>query len=220
MYIKNSFKMGKNACKINLMEDYNDIIAENLIKLRKAQGLTQQDFAKVFNYSDKTISKWELGYSSPNIGTLKQIADYYGVTVDYFLISHQEVIDTNRRIISRRTRRLLLMSLFDLFFLLVCATIYAALATSTEQINYWPVFLWGIAALSLFNALCCNAWWKHTWSPYVFASLTIWSTLLAFYMNFIWADVHYNFWYLFFIGLPVQLAAIIILTLSHSSTID
>lgn len=208
------------GCKIIFMEDYNDIIASNLTKLRKAQGLTQQDFAKIFNYSDKTISKWELGYSSPNIGTLKQIADYYGVTVDYFLISHEEVIDTNRKFISRNSRRILLMCLFDLFFLLVCATIFAALATSKAQVVYWPVFIWGITVIGIFNSFCSNAWWSRTWLPYFFTSLAIWSALLAFYMTFIWSDVHYNFWYLFFVGLPVQLGTIIILTLTHSSTRD
>lgn len=202
------------------MEDYNYIIASNLIKLRKAQGLTQQDFAKIFNYSDKTISKWELGHSSPNIGTLKEIANYYGVTVDYFLISHDDVIDTKARIISRTTRRILLMSLFDIFFLLVCATIYVAISTSDHTVNYWPVFVWGIFLVGLFNSFCTNAWWKHTWLPYFFTSLSIWSALLAFYLTFWWQNPNYNFWYLFFVGLPVQLADIIILTLTHSSTVD
>lgn len=202
------------------MEELSHIIAKNLVTMRKIQGLTQQDFAKLLNYSDKTISKWELGYATPSVETLKQIADYYGVTVDYFLVSHEEYVDSKIKILSRQTRHILIVCLFDLFFLLVCAVIFVALITSSKQINYWPVFIWGIATCALFNSFATNAWWKYTKLPYIFVSLTIWSALLAFYFNFIWSDVHYNFWYIFFIGLPVQLGSIIILTLTKSSTRD
>ena len=35
------------------------IIAENLVYYRKESGLTQLEIAEKFNYSDKSISKWE-----------------------------------------------------------------------------------------------------------------------------------------------------------------
>ena len=202
------------------MTNYNEIVAKNLIALRKAQNLTQQDFAKIFNYSDKTISKWELGYAIPNVETLKEIADYYGVTVDYFLISHEKVIDTKMRVISRKTSRILLMVLFDLFFLLVTATIYAAMATTSPESNYWPVFIWGIFASAFFNSFISNKWMKHTPWPYIFTSVTIWSGLIAIYFTILHNDYHYNFWYLFFVGLPVQLGTLVILFMTHSSYRD
>ena len=187
--------------------------------MRKSQGLTQEDFAKIFNYSGKTVSKWELGYAIPSVETLKQIADYYGVTVDYFLISHDEIIDTKKRYISRKSRRIMIIALFDLFFLLICATIYAAMATGGGS-NFWPIFIWGIMASSLFNAIATNAWFKHSWTPYLFVSMTIWTALIGVYIT-IWNETgQYSFWYLFFVGLPVQIGAIIILSLSHSSTRD
>ena len=202
------------------MTDYADIVAKNLITLRKAQGLTQQDFAKIFNYSDKTISKWELGYAIPNVETLKQIADYYGVTVDYFLISHEEVIDTKARFITRKTRRIMLMALFNLTFLSVSATIYSAIVTMGSHMSFWPVFIWGIAACGLFDSFATNAWFKHTWAPYVATSVTIWSILVAIYFTILINNESYNFWYLFFIGLPAQLATLLILKITHSSTRD
>lgn len=202
------------------MDDLNQVIAKNLITMRKIQGLTQQEFAKIFNYSDKTISKWELGYAIPGVETLKQIADYYGVTVDYFLVSHEDYSTTKIKLLSRQSRRVLILCLFDLFFLLVSVVIYVALATSSNQIYYWPAFIWAVAACFLFDALASNGWWKHTYLPHIFVSLTIWSGLLAFYFNFMWFNVDYNFWYIFFIGLPVQFGSLIILTLTRSSTRD
>ncbi len=201
------------------MADYSQIVAKNLISLRKSRDLTQQDFAKIINYSDKTISKWELGYAIPNVETLKDIADYYGVTIDYLLEPHQEIESNVMPIMDRRVRRILIMALFDLFFLTAGATVFAAIATSaTDHMTFWPVFLWAVTLALLFNSICSNQWWKHTLWPYIFVSASIWMILISLYFTLIYANMTYNFWYLFFLGLPVQMAAIIILSLSHSTT--
>ena len=138
------------------MVDYSQIVAKNLIALRKTQDLTQQDFAKILNYSDKTISKWELGYAVPSVETLKQIADYYGVTVDYFLVEHEEIENKPLPLMDRKIRRILIMALFDLFFILVATTIFAAIASVDGSEIYWPVFLWAISVSLFFNSNILN----------------------------------------------------------------
>ena len=72
------------------MNDLKQIIASNISKLRKQKKLTQLEFAKALNYSDKAISKWERAESIPDIIILKQIADLFGVTVDYIINEHSE----------------------------------------------------------------------------------------------------------------------------------
>ncbi|MBR0364946.1 MAG: helix-turn-helix transcriptional regulator, partial [Clostridia bacterium] len=67
------------------MNDIKDIFAKNLSELRQASGMTQLELGERLNYSDKTVSKWERGESIPDAGILKQIADVFGVTVDYLL---------------------------------------------------------------------------------------------------------------------------------------
>ena len=202
------------------MEGYSKIVAKNIIALRKSKNLTQQDFAKVINYSDKTVSKWELGYAIPSVETLKQIADYFGVTVDFFLEPHEEITSKGVvRLMNKEIRRILLLLLVDLFFLSVAAVIFAAMATTfAGGVNYWPIFLWAISLCLFFNSLCANKWWRHTIWPYLLVSLTIWLILVSLYLTLIYSDMHYNFWYLFFVGLPIQLAAIIILSLTHSTS--
>ena len=71
------------------MNDLKETISKNITKLRKEKKLTQFAFANKLNYSDKAISKWERGESIPDIITLKQIADFFGVTVDYMLTKHE-----------------------------------------------------------------------------------------------------------------------------------
>ena len=64
------------------------ISAINIIKLRTGAGLTQAELGEKLNYSDKTISKWERGEAIPDAYVLTQMAEIFGVTVDYLLSSH------------------------------------------------------------------------------------------------------------------------------------
>uniref|UniRef100_UPI004056F30F helix-turn-helix domain-containing protein n=1 Tax=Agathobacter sp. TaxID=2021311 RepID=UPI004056F30F len=56
-----------------------------IAELRKKKGLTQQQLADQLNLSNKTISKWESGAGSPDVGNLPVLADALGVTVDELL---------------------------------------------------------------------------------------------------------------------------------------
>ena len=67
------------------MEDLKPTIAKNIIELRKSMNLTQAELAQRMNYSDKAVSKWERAESVPDIAVLKEMADMFGVTVDYLL---------------------------------------------------------------------------------------------------------------------------------------
>ena len=64
------------------------ISASNIIKLRTEAGMTQAELGEKLNYSDKTISKWERGEAIPDAYVLTQMAEIFGVTVDYLLSSH------------------------------------------------------------------------------------------------------------------------------------
>lgn len=64
------------------------ISASNIISLRTAAGMTQADLGAKLNYSDKSVSKWERGEAIPDAFVLMQIAELFGVTVDYLLSSH------------------------------------------------------------------------------------------------------------------------------------
>ncbi len=68
-------------------EDIPKNIAKNITELRKKSGMTQARLAEEIGYSDKSVSKWERGDGVPDIVCLKNIADLFGVTVDYLLES-------------------------------------------------------------------------------------------------------------------------------------
>ena len=72
------------------MDELKLITASNLIKLRTDAGMTQAELGTKLNYSDKSVSKWERAESVPDAFVLRQIAEIFGVTVDYLLHEHDE----------------------------------------------------------------------------------------------------------------------------------
>ncbi len=66
-------------------EEFNKQVAQNLIKYRKFNNLTQVALAEKLNYSDKAVSKWESGECLPDVYVLQNIAEIYGVTVNDLL---------------------------------------------------------------------------------------------------------------------------------------
>ncbi|WP_179211812.1 helix-turn-helix domain-containing protein [Ligilactobacillus murinus] len=56
-----------------------------LKELRHEKGLTQDELGKILNVSGKTIGTWERDSRQPNIETINELADFFGVTADYLL---------------------------------------------------------------------------------------------------------------------------------------
>lgn len=76
-------------------EDIPKNIAKNITELRKSAGMTQARLAEEIGYSDKSVSKWERGDGVPDIVCLKNIADLFGVSVDYLLESEHSTSPTS-----------------------------------------------------------------------------------------------------------------------------
>jgi transcriptional regulator with XRE-family HTH domain len=57
-------------------------IGDNLAFLRGQRGVTQDAVAAALGVSNKTISKWETGISSPEAEYIPALADYYEVSTD------------------------------------------------------------------------------------------------------------------------------------------
>ncbi len=72
------------------MEEWKQTVAANLAALRKAHHMTQLQLAEMLHYSDKAVSKWERGESLPDLSVMKQLAEYYGITIDDFLRTEEE----------------------------------------------------------------------------------------------------------------------------------
>ncbi|WP_031405327.1 helix-turn-helix domain-containing protein [Geobacillus vulcani] len=58
---------------------------QRLRMLRKAKGLTQEELGRRVNVTKVSISGYENGNRTPDMDTLKALADVLGVSVDYLL---------------------------------------------------------------------------------------------------------------------------------------
>ena len=54
-------------------------------QLVKARGITPYRVAKDLELAPMVFSDWKHGKSKPKADKLKKIADYFGVTIEYFL---------------------------------------------------------------------------------------------------------------------------------------
>ncbi len=63
-------------------------------ELRKENKITQSKMAMDLDLSQNTISQYENGKREPDIKTLKRIADYFNVSIDY-LVEREEYSKIN-----------------------------------------------------------------------------------------------------------------------------
>ena len=64
------------------MEDVKSIVAKNITELRLLNNMTQLELAERLNYSDKTISKWELNETTPDIKQAKELSKLFKISLD------------------------------------------------------------------------------------------------------------------------------------------
>ena len=60
---------------------------ERLITLRKQQGLSQEQLGYELGVTRQTVSKWELGVTTPEMDKLIQLSDFFHISIDE-LVGH------------------------------------------------------------------------------------------------------------------------------------
>ena len=70
------------------------MLSENIVALRKKQGLSQQALADAVYVTRQTISKWEKNLSVPDADALLRLADALDTTVQTLLDQPEETAST------------------------------------------------------------------------------------------------------------------------------
>ena len=196
------------------MKTLEEIVARNLAELRKAKGLTQLEVAEHFNYTDKSVSKWEHGDALPDVKTLQSFADFYGVTLDYLTHdqSDESLYEKGRLSPQElRTNRIVLTSLAVLLVYSV-ATVICVSAYVMENVFWtgWLAFVWAIPVMFIVLLSCNRKWGKRNWAMYLSLGFA-WSLLLAVYMELMIdiPDSGFNLWFILLLGIPVTVAIVL-----------
>lgn len=61
-----------------------------LYQLRKQKGFSQEELANRLNVSRQTVSKWEVGDSTPDMEKLAAMSELFGVSLDQLVLGKEE----------------------------------------------------------------------------------------------------------------------------------
>ena len=183
---------------IKEMENINEIVAENIVLLRKKAGLTQAQLAERINYSDKAVSKWERGEAVPDIVVLKKMADLFNVSLDFMVTKPSPNKIRLTRRISLSKAIITWLSVILVWFL---ATIVFVCLMLSGAPKAWLSFVVALP-IGVLVAFILTAIWGKRWAKFALLSVFIWIMLATIYV----CANNANLWLLFLIGIPLQAA--------------
>ncbi len=179
------------------MDELKNIVASNLIELRVASGMTQSQLAEKINYSDKSVSKWERAEAIPDVAVLKNIADVFGVSVDYLITTHdrwEKKPKKEKRIVSRRM--IIAVSVMGIW---AAAFVAFVILWLMERV-VWQIFL-GAVPVSLITLLVLHSVFGHGKYNFWIVTALMLSILCFVYFLFL----RYNWWQIFLLSVPLEL---------------
>lgn len=184
--------------------DLKEIIGKNICEYRKIANISQVELAEKLNYSDKAISKWERGESLPDVIVLKQIADYFGVTLNDLTSTQKR---TNLKApIKKFLGNKILITLLSVGLVWLIAT---AVFVLFRIFNILPAFAWlsFIYALPVCFIICivftATFFGKQKNTPALlalFESLLVWTSALSICLSVNFEGI----WLLLIIAIPMQ----------------
>ncbi len=185
--------------------EINKIIAKNLVHYRKEAGLTQAELAEKINYSDKSVSKWESANGAPDVYTLMQLAQLYGVTLND-LVSAEEPVKKEKR---PRNSRVWIMLLSSGIVWLVATGFFITMQLLMPTVApWWLAFLYAVAANAIV-LIVFTSMWKYKMTHFIAVSTLIWSAITCLYLTARFISEHYKndysaLWLVFILGIPLQ----------------
>lgn len=68
-------------------------MSNRIRELRLEKNLTQTELGKIINVSQRSVGFYETGDRDPDTDTLKQLADFFNVSIDYLLGRNNKTFD-------------------------------------------------------------------------------------------------------------------------------
>lgn len=175
-------------------EEIKTNFSQNLIKLRKAKNLTQLQLAEKLNYSDKAISKWEVGSVLPDVETMQHIAEFFGITVNDLIYAKK------RNILKEFYKTHLCTTLLVTISIWFVATIiFFVLDSATSLQRTWLTFIFTIPINAIVLIVLSSIWFKKIF-VYLSATAFLWSTIVAIFL----AINNPQLWFIFIVGVVGQ----------------
>ena len=109
--------------------------SEQIYKIRKAEGLSQEEFGNKIGVSRQMVSKWEMGESSPRTDKINKICTTFGITPAEFISDDEEdkeskkitkIIYNNKKekVVKSQQQRQKIIKRISILIISVIGTIY------------------------------------------------------------------------------------------------
>ena len=194
-------------------------IGANISAYRKRAGLTQAGLAEKLNYSDKAVSKWERGESVPDVVTLAQLAEQFGVSVNDLLVDPNELPEDAGKVqqameqvvektLKRKADKGIILKLSSLLCWFVALFFYVILSAIEFTENWsWLFFVYAIPANAIVLLSLRSAWHDFRWNK-ALISVIVWGSLLSVYVT-LYVFLKWNIWRMFLLGILGQIAVLL-----------
>lgn len=193
------------------MESLEKVFSKNLIKYRNLMGLKQSELAKMINYSDKSISKWERGEGLPDLKATKSLCDIFGITVDDMLkenSDHEKKI--TKTIINKRRKHFITSLLSTCLVWLVATIVYVSLLICKVDGNIWLAFIYAIP-ISAIVLIVFSSLWGNNLLQFLCVTLLLWGVIISVTLS---TPID-NIWYVCEIGAVGQIMIVLWFSLVH-----
>jgi transcriptional regulator with XRE-family HTH domain len=194
-------------------------IGRNIASYRKQARLTQAGLAERLNYSDKAVSKWERGESAPDVLTLVQLAEQFGITVNELLVDPDALPEETgavqqamEQVVEKTLKRkadkgtILKLSSLLVWFVALCAYVLLSSFEVTDPWS-WVFFVYAIPANAIVLLSLRSAWRDFRWNQ-ALISVIVWGSILSIYTSLL-VFLSWNIWKLFLLGIPGQIAVLL-----------
>ncbi len=183
-------------------EQFNQTVGANICKYRKYHKMTQASLAEKLNYSDKAVAKWESGESLPDGYVLFQLSQIFGITLNDLTSEKKRV-----KMPISKFKSVIVPLLANCIAWLVALVAFIALNVFIENgERFWLCFIVAIpVTFIIFLIFSCV--FKNPLGQFISISGIIWSALLTLHLFII--NLTPVSFYVYFIGIPVQIAFIL-----------
>ena len=182
------------------MEELKNVIGENLAALRKEKKMTQAELAEMFNYTDKAISKWEKGETSPDIETLYALCEFYGVTIDYLTHPGEKKDKEEYVLKDDNFSNKVWQTALTVSIVWMVATLIFIYLLMFHKYVYWQVFIWAIPVSAIFLNIMNHRYFHNRMMYFVCWSIFFWGILTGIFFQ----TLSEILWPLFILGVPSE----------------
>lgn len=206
--LQNALDERGKKCYDSIMDnisEFNQKVAKNLIAYRKAAGLTQAEVAEKIHYSDKSVSKWESGNGIPDVYTLVQLAELYGVSINAFLGEENKIARKEKSF----GLQILIMLLSSGIVWLAAIFSFAILQIVKPEGAWWMLYLYAVLANAIVMLVYASIW-KRRIINFLSVTTIVWMGLVCCYFTiYPFLKDTAGLWCIFLVGVPLQVLEIL-----------